>query len=36
MIINYFNISRAAFCPSETDAVLIVDADAVLSLSISG
>jgi len=31
MIIGYFNISRALFSPAEADAVLIVDADAVLS-----
>jgi hypothetical protein len=36
MIIGYFNISRAVLCPLETDAVLIVDADAMLSLPISG
>ena len=36
MIIGYFNISRALFSPAEADAVLIVDADAVLSLPVSG
>jgi hypothetical protein len=35
MIIGYFNISRALFSPAEANAVLIVDADAVLSVIFS-
>ncbi len=33
MVVGYFNFARPIFCPNETEAVLIVDADAVLSLS---
>jgi hypothetical protein len=35
MIINYLDVKRIAIPPNETDAILIVDADAVLTLPIA-
>jgi len=35
MVINYLNIERIAIAPDETYAVLIVDADTVLTLPIA-
>lgn len=35
MVVNQFNIFRAAVRPSKTEPVLVVDADAVLSGSIT-
>lgn len=34
MIINYLNVKRIAVVPNETDAILIVDTNTVLSISI--
>jgi hypothetical protein len=35
MVINYLNIKRITIKPNETDAILIVDANAVLTLPIA-
>jgi len=35
VIVDYFNVSWPSLRPLETDPILIVDTDAVLSLSIS-
>jgi hypothetical protein len=34
-VINDFNVGRAVASPNEADAILLVDSDAVLPLSIS-
>jgi hypothetical protein len=31
VVINDFNVFRAAVCPTETEPVLVVDADAVFT-----
>jgi hypothetical protein len=35
VIVNYLDIKRIAILPNETDAILIVDTNTVLTLSIS-
>ena len=35
VVINDFNVVRAAVCPTETEPVLVVDADAVFTGSIT-
>jgi hypothetical protein len=35
MVINNFNVERIAVLPNETEAILIVDPDAVLTLPIA-
>jgi hypothetical protein len=35
MIINYLNVKRITIAPNETDAILIVDANTVLTLPIT-
>ena len=35
MVVHYLYLRRSALCPNETDAVLVVDSDAVLPLPIS-
>jgi hypothetical protein len=35
MIINYLNVKCIAIAPNETDTILIVDADTVLTLPIT-
>ena len=35
MIINYLDVKRITIAPDETDAILIVDADTVLTLAIA-
>jgi hypothetical protein len=36
VIVGYFNVINIAIPPNETDAELIVDANCVLTLSITG
>jgi len=35
VIINYLNVKRITITPNETDAILVVDADTVLTLPIA-
>jgi hypothetical protein len=35
VVINYLNIKRIAIAPNETDAILVVNADAMLALPIA-
>lgn len=35
MIVDYFNVDRTRIRPTETDPILVVDPDAVLTMTIS-
>jgi hypothetical protein len=35
VVINYLNVKRIAIAPNETDAILIVDPDTVLTLPVA-
>jgi hypothetical protein len=36
MIINNLNLIRAVICPNKTEAILVIDPDAVLAFPLSG
>ena len=35
MVVDYLNVDRTRFRPSEADPILVVDPDAVLTLTVS-